>query len=68
MQFAIDHAKSRNIEKLMTCVTSNNISGKIFFSSIGFETLGLEPKSSKIGDEYFLMFIGCCMISFNPLF
>ncbi|WP_048667944.1 GNAT family N-acetyltransferase [Staphylococcus haemolyticus] len=53
MQFAIDHAKSRNIEKLMTCVTSNNISGKIFFSSIGFETLGLEPKSSKIGDEYF---------------
>ena len=30
MQFAIDHAKSRNIEKLMTCVTSNNISGKIF--------------------------------------
>lgn len=53
MQFAIDHAKSRNIEKLMTCVTSNNISGKIFFSSIGFETLGLESKSSKIGDEYF---------------
>lgn len=53
MQFAIDHAKSRNIEKLMTCVTSNNISGKIFFSSMGFETLGLESKSSKIGDEYF---------------
>ncbi|MCC3724301.1 GNAT family N-acetyltransferase, partial [Staphylococcus haemolyticus] len=42
MQFAIDYAKSRNIEKLMTCVTSNNISGKIFFSSMGFETLGLE--------------------------
>ncbi|KKI59271.1 GNAT family N-acetyltransferase [Staphylococcus haemolyticus] len=53
MQFAIDYAKSRNIEKLMTCVTSNNISGKIFFSSMGFETLGLESKSSKIGDEYF---------------
>lgn len=53
MQFAIDYAKSRNIEKLMTCVTSNNISGKIFFSSKGFETLGLESKSSKIGDEYF---------------
>ena len=34
MQFAIDYAKSRNIEKLMTCVTSNNISGKIFFSSM----------------------------------
>lgn len=53
MQFAIDYAKSRNIEKLMTCVTSNNISGKIFFSSMRFETLGLESKSSKIGDEYF---------------
>lgn len=53
MQFAIDYAKSRNIEKLMTCVTSNNISGKIFFSSMGFETLGLESNSSKIGDEYF---------------
>ncbi|UOD89504.1 GNAT family N-acetyltransferase [Staphylococcus haemolyticus] len=53
MQFAIDYAKSRNIEKLMTCVTSNNISGKIFFSSMGLETLGLESKSSKIGDEYF---------------
>lgn len=49
----IEHAKSRNIEKLMTCVTSNNISGKIFFSTLGFETLGLETKSSKIGDDYF---------------
>lgn len=53
MKAALDHAKSRNIEKLMTCVTSNNITGKIFFSTLGFETLGLEAKSSKIDDEYF---------------
>ena len=67
MQFAIDYAKSRNIEKLMTCVTSNNISGKIFFSSMGFETLGLESKSSKLVTNI-SMFIGYCMISFNPYF
>ena len=49
----IEFAKSRVVEKLVTSVTSNNISGKIFFSSLGFETLGLETKSTKIGDEYF---------------
>lgn len=49
----INYAKEQEIEKLMTCVTSNNISGKIFFTSFGFETLGLEENSAKVGDEYF---------------
>lgn len=49
----IDYAKEQGIEKLMTCVTSNNISGKIFFTSFGFEMLGLEENSAKVGDEYF---------------
>ena len=67
MQFAIDYAKSRNIEKLMTCVTSNNISGKIFFSSMGFETLVSNRSLQKLVTNI-SMFIGYCMISFNPYF
>ena len=52
MQFAIDYAKSRNIEKLMTCVTSNNISGKIFSHQWDLK-LWSRIEVFKIGDEYF---------------
>lgn len=37
---------------LMTTIASNNISAKIFFSSLGFENLAFEKNASKIGDEY----------------
>lgn len=37
----------------MIAIASNNISAKVFFSSIGFENLAFEKNASKIGDEYF---------------
>ena len=36
----------------MIAIASNNISAKVFFSSIGFENLAFE-NASKIGNEYF---------------
>ena len=38
----IEYAKTQNIEMLMTTIASNNISAKVFFSSIGFENLAFE--------------------------
>ena len=49
----IQYAKEHNIETLMIAIASNNISAKVFFSSIGFENLAFEKNASKIGDEYF---------------
>lgn len=49
----INYAKSRHIEKLMTCITSNHIGAKIFFTALGFETLGIEKNSFKVDDTYF---------------
>lgn len=37
----------------MIAIASNNISAKVFFSSIGFENLAFEKNASKIGNEYF---------------
>lgn len=48
----IEFAKTQGIEMLMTTIASNNISAKIFFSSLGFENLAFEKNASKIGDEY----------------
>lgn len=48
LQYAEDH----QIEKVMTSIISNNISDKIMYSSIGFETLGYEEDAYKINDEY----------------
>ncbi|MDK6296821.1 GNAT family N-acetyltransferase [Staphylococcus caprae] len=48
----IEYAKTQNIEMLMTTIASNNISAKVFFSSIGFENLAFEKNASKIDDEY----------------
>ena len=49
----IQYAKEQNIETLMIAIASNNISAKVFFSSIGFENLAFEKNASKIGNEYF---------------
>lgn len=49
----INYAQSRHIEKLMTCIPSNHIGTKIFFTAFGFETLGIEKNSFKIDDTYF---------------
>lgn len=49
----IQYAKEHNIETLMIAIASNNISAKVFFSSIGFENLAFEKNASKIGNEYF---------------
>lgn len=49
----IQYAKEQNIETLMISIASNNISAKVFFSSIGFENLAFEKNASKIGNEYF---------------
>lgn len=49
----INYAQSRHIEKLMTSITSNHIGAKIFFTALGFETLGIEKNAFKVDDTYF---------------
>ncbi|MBL7572785.1 GNAT family N-acetyltransferase [Staphylococcus saccharolyticus] len=53
INYIIHYAREHQIEMLMTTIASNNISAKVFFSSIGFENLAFEKNASKIGDEYF---------------
>ncbi|NWK85218.1 GNAT family N-acetyltransferase [Staphylococcus sp. GSSP0090] len=48
--FEICHEKE--IEILMTSLVSNNISGKVFFSNLNFETLVLEQHARKYEDYY----------------
>ncbi|MEB8126022.1 GNAT family N-acetyltransferase [Staphylococcus succinus] len=48
--FQICHEKE--IEILMTSLVSNNISGKVFFSNLNFETLGLEHHARKYDNYY----------------
>ncbi|MCR1796162.1 GNAT family N-acetyltransferase [Staphylococcus warneri] len=53
INYIIHFAEQKNLETILTSVTSSNISAKVFFSSLGFENLGFEKNASKIGDEYF---------------
>ncbi|HLR18581.1 MAG TPA: GNAT family N-acetyltransferase [Staphylococcus sp.] len=48
--FKICHDK--NIEILLTSLISNNISGKVFFSNLNFDTLFLEEHARKYDDYY----------------
>ncbi|OEK89665.1 GNAT family N-acetyltransferase [Staphylococcus shinii] len=48
--FEICHEKK--IEILMTSLISNNISGKVFFSNLNFETLVLEQHARKYDNYY----------------
>ncbi|WP_432720375.1 GNAT family N-acetyltransferase [Staphylococcus shinii] len=42
----------KKIEILMTSLISNNISGKVFFSNLNFETLVLEQHARKYDNYY----------------
>lgn len=53
INYILHFAEQKNLETILTSVTSSNISAKVFFSSLGFENLGFEKNASKIGDEYF---------------
>lgn len=52
MQRLFQICKEKEIEILLTSLISNNISGKVFFSQLNFETLVLEHHARKYGDRY----------------
>lgn len=53
INYIIEIASQKDLETILTSVTSNNISAKVFFTSLGFENLGFEKNATKIGEDYF---------------
>ena len=53
INYIIEIASQKDLETILTSVTSNNISAKVFFTSLGFENLGFEKNSTKISEDYF---------------
>lgn len=52
MRKVFEICDEKQIEILMTSLVSNNISGKVFFSNLNFETLVLEQHARKYEDYY----------------
>ncbi len=48
INYIIEIASQKDLETILTSVTSNNISAKVFFTSLGFE-----KNATKIGEDYF---------------
>jgi len=52
VETVIDHAKSRVMQLHITCVTTNPTALQLY-EKHGFRIYGTEPRSLKIGDEYY---------------
>ncbi|MEB7037636.1 GNAT family N-acetyltransferase [Staphylococcus gallinarum] len=52
MEHLFQICREKKIEILLTSLISNNISGKVFFSQLNFETLVLEHHARKYGERY----------------
>lgn len=49
----INYARDMGYESLLASIVSNNISAKVFYSSLGFDNLGFEKNAIKINNDYF---------------
>ncbi|EHJ07924.1 GNAT family N-acetyltransferase [Staphylococcus simiae] len=49
----IQYAREMGYESVLASIVSNNISAKVFYSSLGFDNLGFEKNAIKINDDYF---------------
>ena len=45
--------KTAGLEQLLLTVTADNVRAKQLYESAGFEVFGLEPRSIKVGGQYF---------------
>ncbi|MFL6675386.1 MAG: GNAT family N-acetyltransferase [Massilia sp.] len=49
---ALEHARATGILQIQLCVNAGNTRAKNLYRSLGFESLGVEPRAMRVGDQF----------------